>query len=318
MAGGEKRIVFMGTPEFARIVLNYVLSWPWGKIVGVYTQPDRPRGRDRVPQPSPVKELARDKALPVYQPQNFKSQEEVDKLGELEPDYLVVAAYGLILPQEVLQTAREMPLNVHASLLPLYRGAAPIQRAIINGEEYTGISIMHLTPGMDSGPVLMRHSLPIEESDTAQSLHDKLASLGGELLLQTLDKLQQEGISLQEQDSDQATYAPKLQKEEGEIDWNLPAREIHNRIRGMFPWPGAYFDWNAPGGKALRLIVYPGKIGQDKPSGMEPGTIAGMQDEYLCIACRDKMYLVPWIKPVGGKEMSAHSFYCGFLHKYEQ
>ncbi len=305
----------MGTPDFARIVLKKVLEWPGGAVVGVYSQPDRPSGRGRKVSFSPVKELALEHGLPVLQPPNFKSPEEVDKLADFSPDYLVVAAYGLILPPAVLDTAAEMPINVHASLLPLYRGAAPIQRAIIEGRSRTGISIMRLTPGMDEGPVLMEKSLAIEERDTAQSLHDKLALLGGELVVKTLEALKQGKIVPVQQDHARATYAAKLTKEEGRIIWDRPAKEVHDQIRGMFPWPGAYFDWTTPAGKAIRLKVYPGRAGGDRPPEISPGTVTGLEDECLSIACRDKMYLTARVKPENSREMSARSFYCGFMQK---
>ncbi len=305
----------MGTPDFARIVLEKVLQWSGGSVVAVYCQPDRPSGRGRKLSFSPVKELALEHGLPVIQPPNFKSLEEVEKLADFKPDYLLVAAYGLILPSAVLDIAAEMPINVHASLLPLYRGAAPIQRAIIEGRNRTGISIMRLTPGMDEGPVLMEESLAIEEQDTATSLHDKLALLGGDLAVKTLEALNQGKIVPVPQDHDRATYAGKLTKEEGRIVWDRPAKQIHDQIRGMFPWPGAYFDWNSPAGKTIRLKVYPGRVGGDRPPEVSPGTVAGLEDEHLAIACRDKMYLTARVKPENSREMSARSFYCGFMQQ---
>lgn len=305
----------MGTPDFARTVLQKVLEWPGGTVTGVYTQPDRPSGRGRKVSFPPVKELALERGLPVLQPHNFKSVEEVRRLEEFDPHYLVVAAYGLILPPAVLDTAAEMPINVHASLLPLYRGAAPIQRAIIDGQSQTGISIMRLTPGMDEGPVLMEECLDIQKQDTAQTLHDKLADLGGKLVVKTLEKLQHEKIVPVEQDHAKATYAGKLTKKEGDISWDRPAQEIHDRIRGMFPWPGAFFNWKSPAGKTIRLKVYPGRTGGERPPEISPGTLVGLVEECLCIACQDRMYLTPTVKPENSKEMSARSFYCGFMQK---
>ncbi len=311
----QKRLVFMGTPDFARIILEHVLEWSGGKVVAVYTQPDRPHGRGRKLKASPVKLLARKKKLPLLQPADFKSNHRIDELAGFRPDYLLVAAYGLILPEKVLSIPSKMPINVHASLLPRYRGAAPIQRALTNGEAVTGISIMLMTRGLDSGPVILQRAMQVDMSDTADKLHDDLAHMGAELLVEALEGLENETLEPVSQDETQATYAPRLTKQEGLINWNQPAEKIHNLIRGFFSWPGSYFEWIDPGGRQIRLQVFPGKVGPDKPAGIPAGTVMGTKDGFLQIACKDKLYLVPRVKPGSSREMDARSFECGFLSK---
>jgi len=311
----KKRLIFMGTPDFARIILEYLLEWPRGEVAAVYTQPDRPCGRGRRLKPTPVKELALKKGLRVLQPENFKQDQETSLLASFMPDYLLVAAYGLILPEKVLAIPSRMPINVHASLLPGYRGAAPIQRALINGETVTGISIMLMTRGLDSGPILLQQSMKIDISDTAGKLHDDLAQMGGRLLVRALEGLENETVKPVDQEESLATYAPRLTKNEGLIDWNQPSEKIHNRIRGLFPWPGSYFFWTGPGLKQVRLQIYPGKVGPDKPPGVPAGTIMGTKEGFLQIACKDKIYLAPRVKPGSSRDMDAISFECGFLGK---
>jgi methionyl-tRNA formyltransferase len=311
----KKRLVFMGTPEFAAIILNYVLDWPGGEVVAVYTQPDRPCGRGQKCKASPVKEIAMQKGLPVFQPKNFKQEDDVRALKALAPDFLLVAAYGLILPKQVLDTARFGAVNVHASLLPKYRGAAPIQRAIMAGESATGITIMLMDEGMDTGPILLQRAMAIGIEDTAKSLHDDLAHLGGRLLVEALEKMVQNKLVPIPQPDELATYAPKLKKEEGLIDWNRPCLQVHNQIRALYPWPGAYFDWARPNQKKIRLHVYPGRIGPDLTEKVPPGTILGVEDNHIAIACADKIYLTPKVKPENSKALDGQSFYCGYLSK---
>ncbi len=305
----------MGTPDFARIILEYLLQWPSGNVSAVYTQPDRPCGRGRRLKAPPVKELAQERGLKVLQPDNFNQEHQVNELAAFRPDYLLVAAYGLILPERVLATASKMALNVHASLLPKYRGAAPIQRAVINGETLTGISIMLMTRGLDSGPVLLQKALKIDTQDTAGKLHDDLAHMGGKLLIETLEGLETGTVKPVAQDESRTTYAPKLTKQDGLIDWHQPARIVHDRIRGLFPWPGSFFYWTGPGQKQIRLQVFPGRIGPDKPADTPAGAIMGTRDGFLQIACMDKIYLVPRVKPGNSRVMDARSFECGFLSK---
>ena len=309
------KVVFMGTPDFAAVSLKHLLDWGGCDIVGVYSQPDRPCGRGQVCTPPPVKLLAMEARLPVFQPLNFKNQADVEQLAALKPDLLLVAAYGLILPQSVLDIPELGALNVHASLLPEYRGAAPIQRVIMDGRHVTGITIMRMEAGLDTGDILLQRSRAIGIMDTAQTLHDELAEMGGKLLVDALEKMDQGRLVRIPQDHARATYAAKLSKEEGRIDWNQPVLDVHNRIRGLFPWPGSWFDWNGMPGKTLRLTVHPGTIGEPLPEGVEPGEIHGVAGDSVLIACADRLYAVPIIKPANSKPLRGREFYCGYLSR---
>jgi len=206
-------------------------------------------------------------------------------------------------------------VNVHASLLPEYRGAAPIHRAILDGRHVTGITIMQMEAGLDSGDILLQRSRAIGIHDTAQSLHDELADMGGRLLVDALAKMSTGGLVRIPQDHSRATYASKLSKEEGRIDWNQPVLDVHNRIRGLFPWPGSWFDWDGMPDKTLRLTVYPGSIGEPLPEGVAPGEIVGVAGDNVVIACADRLYSVPTIKPAGSKPLGGREFYCGYLSR---
>lgn len=304
----------MGTPGFAATILEHAVGWEGGRVVGVYAQPDRPCGRGLECRPPDTKVLALAHGLPVFQPPDFRAPEARAELSALAPDLLLVAAYGLILPQAVLDIPRLGAVNAHASLLPAYRGAAPIQRAIMAGETATGVSIMQMDAGMDTGDVILAREHPIGPEDTAQDLHDALARLGGRALLEALDRIAAGTASRTPQDPARATYAPKLRKEEGCIDWNRPAAEIHNRARGVHPWPGAYFFWNTSGRRRpLRLGLAPGRPGGPRPLDAAPGTILGEEDGMLAIACADRTYLVPAVTPEGRRQMGAAAFVCGYL-----
>jgi len=307
------RTVFMGTPDFAAETLRVLLSFDGAEVVGVYSQPDRPCGRGRQCKPSPVKMVALENDIDVYQPLNFKEQADIDELAALKPDVLVVAAYGLILPQAVLDIPTVHPLNVHASLLPQWRGAAPIQRAIENGDVVTGISIMKMEAGLDTGPVMVQRALGIGYNDHAGTIHDELAKLGGICICEAMARLQTGAYSLTPQDDTLATYARKLEKQEGEIDWNRPAKAVHNQIRAMYPWPGAFFEWENQDGKSIRLNVTPGEVGEDETPEIAPGTVLGEMDGKLGIATADKIYLTPEVKPQGKKAMDATAFTCGYM-----
>jgi methionyl-tRNA formyltransferase len=313
--GHRFRIVFLGTPGFAATILRHLAHWSGGEVAAVITQPDRPCGRGQICTPPPVKTLALSLGIPMLQPDHFKSEENVRLLQDLSPDLLVVAAYGLILPQRVLDIAPCGAVNVHASLLPRYRGAAPIQRAILNGDAVTGVTIMKMVQEMDAGPILMQRALAIRISDTAEDIHDQLAELGGMLLVEALDRLREGTLVPMDQDHELATYAPKLKKGEGRINWDQPAMHVHNQIRAFHPWPGSFFEWQRPDAPGLRLTVFPGRIGRTLDRQAAPGTILGIEDNAVAIACRDRVYLTPRLQPSGGKALDARSFACGYLNR---
>lgn len=320
-AGVDKplRLVFMGTPDFAAEVLRHMnLYQQHGgcEVVGVYTQPDRPCGRGRECRPSPVKVLAGKYGYPVFQPENFKDQSDIDQLAALRPDVLVVAAYGLILPQAVLDIPSFAPLNVHASLLPRYRGAAPIQQAILNGDYVTGITIMRMEAGLDTGPILLQRSLRIGHDEHAGEVHDQLAEMGGMHMVEALERHKLGKLAEMEQNHELASYAAKLTKNDGHIDFDKPAAEVHNRIRAMHPWPGAFFTWEG-GRKPVRLTIMPGSIGRDLAEGETPGVILGEEEGRLAIACADKVYMTPGVKPEGKKCLDPDAFCCGYLNACE-
>ena len=309
----------MGTPGFAAEILKSLIAWPGCEIVGVFTQPDRPCGRGLTCKPSEVKVLAEEHGLPVYQPENFKKPESVKLLADLKPDLLVVAAYGLILPKSVLDVPPLGAWNVHASLLPKYRGAAPIQRSVMDGEFSTGITIMQMDEGMDTGDILLRRAMGIDINQTAGELHDELAELGGKLLVEALERRESGALKRMPQNEERASYAPKLTKADGEIDWNRPVLEIHNLIRGVTPWPGAYFYWKPEDAKKpMRIAIAPGRIGDEKSAHAEPGKILGLVDGGLAVAAADKLYLIDELKPEGKKLMDAAAFACGYLSRCEE
>ncbi|MFW5863618.1 MAG: methionyl-tRNA formyltransferase [Desulfohalobiaceae bacterium] len=309
------RAIFCGTPEFAASILSSLLSSPELELLAVLTQPDKKQGRGRKKvQASPVKDLAQSQGLPVLQPESLRDRDVLSRLQAMSFDLILVAAYGLLLPRQALELPPWGAINVHASLLPKYRGAAPIQRALQHGEQATGISIMQMTPGLDSGPILSQKALAIGIQDTAQSLEQELARMGGDLLLKTIRGLLHREITPIEQDPSKASYAPMVSKQEGYIPWEKTAWEVHNHIRAMQPWPGAFFDCSLPRRtQALRLSVYPGHVGPELQQGQQPGTLLGLQQDMLAIACQDRAYLTPWIKPAGGKLLSARDFCHGYL-----
>ena len=308
----------MGTPAFSATILESLLAWDGCEVVGVFTQPDRPSGRGRRLCQSDVKKLALARDIPVFQPVNFKDPESVAMLRDLKPDVATVAAYGLILPKIVLEIPRCGCVNVHASLLPKYRGAAPIQRAILDGERVTGVTIMQMNEGLDTGDMMLQRAVGIGIDDTAASLHDQLAAEGGELLVDALKRVADNTMAPIPQNDALSSYAAKLDKEEGRIDWNQPCWDAHNRIRAMHPWPGAFFFLDAgEGGKPFRVSIFPGEAGDALEGDVKPGTLLGLQDGKLAIACADKAYLVPMLRPECKKAMDAKSFYNGYLTRQD-
>ena len=306
------RIVFMGTPDFASVILQTVSQWEGGEVVGVYTQPDRPAGRGNKLRPSPVKELALKLSLPVFQPENFKSDDDVRILAELAPDVLCVAAYGLILPQKVLDIPRYFPLNVHGSLLPQYRGAAPIQRAVMNGDAITGVTIMKMEAGLDSGPILLQQAASIGPDDTAGDVFDFLARQGADLMVSALRIVADGRAAFTPQNDALATYAHKLTARDQQIDWTLPASSVHHIIRGLSPSPGAKTTLVLPGREPLPLRIEPG-IPLADVAGGPPGTLMDMSENGLVVACGKGAYCISRLRPAGKQTMSALDFRNGRL-----
>lgn len=309
----------MGTPDLAAVVLDRVLAWKGGTVVAVYCQPDRPAGRGMTLKAPPVKELAQLHDIPVFQPLNFKNDEDVAVLRSHRPDYLLVAAYGLILPQRVLDIPTRMPLNVHTSLLPRYRGAAPIQRAIMDGCTETGVTIMKMEAGLDTGPVILQKAVPIGVNDTAEDLHDVLAQTGGNLLVEALEALEAGKAAVHPQDNANASYAAKLGKTDGLLDFSRTGAEIHARRRGVTPWPGAFGTLEWEGGDPLEVKILDGKpfAGALPPeaAALPKGSVlSGLVDNALAVTCADGVYLITHLRPAGRKLMDAAAFMNGY-HK---
>lgn len=304
MSDTPLRIIFMGTPDFAASALKALLTGP-DKVVAVVTQPDRPKGRGKKLSPPPVKVLAQEAEIPVIQPTKIKTEEFRNQLLEFKPDVIVVAAYGRILPKSLLELAPFGCINIHGSLLPAHRGAAPIQWAVINGDSETGITIIQMDEGMDTGDMLLKAPLPIKNSDTAGSLFDKLAILGGEAILDALALLKSGKLSPEKQDESLATAAPMLKKEDGLIDWSKSASEIHCLIRGLDPWPSAFCFLD---NKRHRLFS-PEIVHRET---VEPaGTLLQADKRGLLIATGSDCLLIREIQPEGKKRMSVESFLCG-------
>jgi len=261
------KIVFMGTPEFALPSLKRLIASH--EVVGVVTQPDRPAGRGRQLQPPPVKLAAQANDIPVYQPISLRSEEAIEPIREWAPDLIIVAAFGQILRAHLLNLPPKGCLNIHASLLPRWRGAAPIQYAILSGDKETGVSLMRMDEGLDTGPVYVRQAIPIQPDQTAATLHDRLAKLGASMLDDYLDRILDGELAAEAQDDTLSTYAPMLRKDAGVIDWSQSASQIDRQIRAMTPWPSAFTSWQ---GKRLKVLeAYP-VANDDLPAG-EPGQI---------------------------------------------
>ncbi|MCB1861695.1 MAG: methionyl-tRNA formyltransferase [Gammaproteobacteria bacterium] len=298
----ELKIVFAGTPEFSLPPLQALLQSEH-QITAVYTQPDRPAGRGRRLMPSPVKQLALTNELQVFQPLNFKREEDLLQLESLGADLMVVVAYGLILPARVLRAPRLGCINIHASLLPRWRGAAPIQRAIQAGDRQTGVTIMRMDAGLDTGPMLLVKTCPISDRDTAASVHDRLAVLGAEALLEALPGVADGSLAAQPQDESGACYAQKLDKAEALIDWTRPAIEIDRLIRAFIPWPVAQTELD---GKLLRIwrcSVQPGIGG-----AAQPGCVVAADQRGIDVVTGNAVLRIHELQPPGKRVMSAAEF----------
>lgn len=294
------RIVFMGTPEFAVPTLQRLLRHH--DVIGVITQPDRPAGRQRQLQQSPVKRLALAAGIPVFQPEKLRRPEAIAQLKQWEADVYVVAAFGQILPQEVLDIPKHGSLNVHASLLPRWRGAAPIQAAIRAGDKETGVTIMKMDAGLDTGPILTQRVVPIAPDETGQSLHDRLAVVGAELLIETLPGYLSGEIVPQPQDDSRATHAPLLKKEDGHIDWTQSAEAIERMVRAFTPWPGTYTFWNG-----RQLKIHSGVHGAGEA---EPGRVIE-RDGRIAIGTGSGLYYPLQVQLEGRKQIPIEDFVRG-------
>jgi methionyl-tRNA formyltransferase len=299
----QMNLVFAGTPDFAVPALKALLD-AGHTLLAIYTQPDRPAGRGRKLAMSPVKECALAHGLDVYQPATLKTEKEAETLRALKPDAMIVIAYGLILPPSILAIPKFGCINVHASLLPRWRGAAPIQRAIEAGDDMTGITIMQMDAGLDTGAMLALAATPIHAHDTAASLHDRLAEIGASLLPGTLAKLERGEITPQAQDTTHATYARKLTKDEARLDWSLPADVLARRVRAFNPWPVATTMLE---GKPLRVWMAVSAIG---PSGT-PGTVLAAGYDGIQVHTGQGTLLITTLQTEGGKPLAARDFLNG-------
>jgi methionyl-tRNA formyltransferase len=296
------RVAFAGTPDFSVPPLEALKAAGY-EIVGVLTQPDRPKGRGQQLAASPVKQAAQAHGLPVLQPQTLKDEAGRASIAALGADVLVVVAYGLILPQAVLDLPRLGCVNIHASLLPRWRGAAPIQRAILAGDAETGISIMQMNAGLDTGPVLLRKPLPIAPTDSGGSLHDKLATLGAAALLEALDGIAKGTLRAVEQPADGVTYAEKLRKSEAPIDWTRGAAEIDRQVRAFNPWPVAETRFE---GEQLRVLA---ARAEDAAAGDTPaGTVIGVRADAIVVACGRGTLHITELQRAGRRAVSARDF----------
>jgi len=297
----------MGTPELARTSLQALLACRDCQTVAVVTQPDRPKGRELKLIPSPVKELAIKSNLPVLQPERARNEDFVVELRQLKPDLIVVAAFGQILPQSILDLPRFGCINVHTSLLPKYRGAAPIQWAILNDEYETGVTIMKMDAGMDTGAILTQEKTLIHEGDDGQSLHDRLATIGAELLVRMIPDYVAGKIAARSQPAEGVSYAPKIKKQDGEIDWTKPARVVWNRVRGLVPWPGAYTHVSAEP-KPYLLKIWEAEAVREIGS---PGQLLRADKSGIVVGCGQESLRIRQLQLEGGKRVNAQQFLSG-------
>ena len=318
------RIVFMGTAELSCASLESLARNGQFSVAAVVTQPDKPRGRDLKLQPSPVKMLAEKLQLPVLQPAKARDEQFISQLRGLNPDLIVVVAYGQILPQSVMDLPRHGCLNVHTSLLPKFRGAAPIQWAIATGESETGVTIMKMDAGLDTGPIVSRRRTPILPADDSETLHDRLAQLGAELLAQTIPDFVAGTIRPVPQPAEGASHAPKIKKEDGRIDWSQPAGRIWNRLRAFTPWPGAFTGWSSSfslsgSGDTLKRELQPQllKIWKAEVAEMTGprGTVLSADKTGIIVGCSQNALRILELQREGGRRMGAAEFLAGHALK---
>jgi methionyl-tRNA formyltransferase len=299
------RIVFMGTPDFAVGALEAIIK-AGHDVALVVTQPDKPKGRSGQMQFSPVKECAVNHNIPVFQPAKIKTEEAVAELRKYEADIFVVAAFGQILSKEILDMPRLGCVNIHASLLPKYRGAAPINWCIIDGEEKTGVTIMQMNEGLDTGDILTVMEVPIDKKETAESLFDKLSKAGAQLIVDTLPRLERGEIAPTHQDDSKSSYARIMHKSLGRIDWTKGATQIERLVRGLNSWPSAYTSFN---GKTVK--IWSCDVVSDEPSDKEAGTIINVSKDYFDVACGQDVLRVLELQLEGKKRMDTKSFLLG-------
>jgi methionyl-tRNA formyltransferase len=297
----------MGTPELAAASLRALIASREFAVVAVVTQPDQPKGRGLKLQPSAVKVLAQKENLPVLQPQRAREENFVQQLAALKPDLIAVAAYGQILPKAILDLPRFGCLNVHTSLLPKYRGAAPIQHAILNGDPETGVTIMKMDVGLDTGDILTQERTPIEAADTSQTLHDRLAEIGAKMLARSIPDFVSGAIQPRPQPAEGVTHASKIKKQDGEILWTQPARAIRNRVRAMVPWPGAFT--HLPGRPHPHLLkIWDAEVVQ---RAGEAGTVLQADKNGITIGCGTEALQILTLQQEGGRRLSAAEFLAG-------
>ena len=297
------RIVFMGTPEFACPTLRLLME-RGENVIAVVTQPDRPKGRGQKEEPPPVKRVALQHGIPLFQPVKVRTPESVERIRALAPDLIVVVAFGQILPQSLLDIPSRGCINVHSSLLPRYRGAAPLNWCIINGESETGVTTMMMDAGLDTGDILLMKRTPIDPDEDARALHDRMSLLGAEALMETLELLKAGKLSPQKQDDALTCYAPLLKKETGEIDWHKSPLEIKNLVRGVTPWPGASTRLN---GLLLKLF----RVSTAQGSGVA-GSVLAADKEGIEVACGGGSVIIQELQLEGKKRLTAREFLAGY------
>lgn len=319
------RLVFMGTPDFAVPALQALVKGGH-EVVGVFTQPDRPAGRGKSLKPSPVKVAAEELSLAVFQPEKIKTQEGIDLLRALAPECVIVVAYGQILSREILQLPLRGCINLHASLLPAYRGAAPIHWAVINGETRTGVTTMLMDQGLDTGDMLLKKEISISNEATTGQIHDQLAVLGGGLLLETLKELEM-GRLIPTPQTGESNYAPLLKREHECLEWSQPAAKLHNQIRGLNPWPGAFTTFRGENVKIWQSALLPtrdrdleseGLKSESQTSNLEPqikagdpGQILQVQEDRIMVQTGEGILQILTVQPAGKRAMSARDFFNG-------
>jgi len=300
------RIIFFGSDDFAAHHLEHLLG-SRHKVLACVTGPDKPQGRGMKISASPIKQIALERQIPCLQPLSLKDKSIVDHLKSYEADILVVVAYGRLLTQEILDIPRMLCMNVHDSLLPKYRGAAPVNRAILNGDKETGVTIQKMALALDAGDIIAQEKMDIDDDENAAQLRMRMASVGAELLVKVLDKSPDGQFPLSPQDETQVTWAPKLTKEMGKIDWHAQAQSILDQVRGLQPWPGAYTSYK---GKMLKVIQ--AQISMEDKANYTPGQVIKVDRNGFHVACPDKGLLIKEVQPEAGKLMPAGSFVAGY------